>query len=75
MADGDRGSPLNSNMIFRGLVVTMFGIIITLVGYVAAGMDSRVGELSHRLDLQAQRLNDYGERLVRLETEFMDRAR
>jgi hypothetical protein len=71
---GDNGSaPLNSNMIFRGLVIGMFGIIVALIGYTAQNMASRVDDLSHRFDREADRLNALAERTVKLETEIMDR--
>ena len=74
---------MNSNVIFRSIVVAMFTIILAMAGYIVANINkstdtsimSLQGQMDsnvHRLDRTIDRVNDMDQRLAASEARIVD---
>ena len=73
MRDEEEAFSISSNLVFRGVVITMFAAILALSGYIGSEFVSHLNKIDNSIDSLD---NEYGQltyRVIRLEDKTPER--
>lgn len=62
----------NQTIMFRGIIVAMFTILLAMTGYIVQNINGAVDAANHRTDMLVYRINEIDRRLTTVEVKVMD---